>query len=149
MKRLLRRLHEDLQDRKLFHPNAHGGVRGRSHATSEAMHRNSQFVWYRDVQDCFVSIRRSSVAHEHKRLGFRRDVTSLLARLLTPTGYLIPGSPISVDGANLFFYRLDQMLTDEAASAGAVYSRSADDFILSGNDRLLIDSLDSVFICVV
>jgi hypothetical protein len=68
-------------------------------------------------------------------LGFRHDTANILAQLFTNRGGVPQGSPVSGDALNLFFWRLDQLLSSMAGTENLRFSRVADDFVLSGNSR--------------
>lgn len=134
-KKLLRRLHGFLQRNRLRHPAAHGGISGRSCFTSARLHLGARNVWTRDASNCYPSISPQAMHKELRALGFRADTARLLIYIFTYRGGVPQGSPVSGDALNLFFWRLDQLLSSIAGSHGLRYGRIADDFVLSGNDR--------------
>ncbi len=134
-KRLLKKLHRFFQRNRLCHPSAHGGIKGRSCFSSARVHVGRRFVWTRDVEDCYPSISTEAMLVQLRNLGFRHDTAKVLSMLFTYRGGVPQGSPVSGDALNLFFWRLDQLLASMAGSLGLGYSRNADDFVLSGNNR--------------
>lgn len=133
-KRLLRRLHQFLQTNRLCHPSAHGGITGRSCFTSARTHLGARNIWTRDAANCYPSISPEAMRDELAKLGFHSDTTKLLVQIFTYQGGVPQGSPVSGDALNLFFWRLDQLVSSIAGSQRLRYSRSADDFVFSGND---------------
>ncbi|WP_145109318.1 reverse transcriptase domain-containing protein [Botrimarina mediterranea] len=144
-KKVLRRLHRFLQRNRLCHPAAHGGIKGRSCFTSARVHLGARNVWTRDAKDCYPSIAPEAMQKELQALSFRNDTSKALVLLFTYRGAVPQGSPISGDALNIFFWRLDQLLASMAGSLKLGYSRSADDFVFSGDDR---DAGDQITACL-
>lgn len=134
-KRLLKRLHNFLQRAELHHPRAHGGVRRRSCFTSARIHVGQRYVWIRDASNCYPSIKPGSLYRELRTLGFIPRTAKLLTRLFTYQGSVPQGSPVSGDALNLFFWRIDQLLSSMAGNCRVRYSRVADDFVFSSKYR--------------
>lgn len=134
-KKLLKKLHGFFQRNRLFHPSAHGAVRGKSCFSSARVHVGHRNVWTRDAANCYPSITPNALNCELRALGFRHDTAKILTMLFTYRGGIPQGSPISGDALNLFFWRLDQQMASIAGSNRLAYSRVADDFVISGNKR--------------
>ncbi len=134
-KRKLRLLHRWFQQQLLAHPRAHGGVVRRSCFTSADRHLGKRYDWIRDASDCYPSVTPKALQTELKALGFRHDTASLLTMLLTVRGHVPQGSPVSGDAINLFFWRIDQASASFCGQNHLGYTRVADDFVVSGNDR--------------
>ncbi|MEX1027040.1 MAG: reverse transcriptase domain-containing protein [Candidatus Paceibacterota bacterium] len=134
-KKKLKRLHRWFQERKLFHPAAHGSISGSSCFTSARRHLGKKFVWTRDATNCYPSVRPSVFKAELKRLGFRHDTASLMTLLCTLRGKIPQGSPTSGDALNLFFARADQHAASFAGANRLSHTRVADDFVVSGNSK--------------
>lgn len=134
-KRILKKLHVYLQNNRLNHPSAHGGVRGRSCFSSARRHLGGRFVWTRDAADCYPSISPEAMRRELRALGFRYDTTKVLTLIFIYRDGVPQGSPVSGDALNLFFWRLDQLMASIAGSTRLHYSRAADDFVFSGKSR--------------
>ncbi len=130
-KKKLRKLHRWFQDRRLYHPCAHGGIRRRSCFTSAARHLGARGVWTRDAKDCFPSVKPDAFCKELKTLGFRHDTARLLTMLCTVRGRLPQGSPVSNDALNLFFWRADARTFEAGGPEQCRYTRVADDFVIS------------------
>jgi hypothetical protein len=144
------------------HEAAHGFRRGRSVATFTAPHVGKRLVLRMDLRDFFASIRGSRAHAIFYTAGYPPPVAQLLAALcwnMAPDDvwleypgtlpcdlgrlpaarhyrdrHLPQGAPTSPALANLSAYRLDRRLTGLAASAGAAYTRFADDLLFSGDD---------------
>ncbi|HEX3599909.1 MAG TPA: reverse transcriptase family protein [Lacipirellulaceae bacterium] len=142
------------------HDAAHGFRAGRSIVTFAAPHVGQAVVARLDLKDFFPTVTLARVAALFRAIGYPHPVAKLLAGLCTsvaPTHtwencepphtreqlqtvrslYGVPhlpqGSPTSPAIANLCAYRLDCRLTGLARSAGANYSRYADDLAFSGD----------------
>lgn len=164
LKRIQRRILNEILDRVPTHDAAHGFRRGRSIRSFAAPHVGRRVVVRLDLCDFFPSISAARIQATFRTLGYPETVADLLAGLCTnvtphdawPSGYLAPdserlfailraarqfharphlpqGAPTSPVLANLAAYRLDTRLTALAATAGATYTRYADDLAFSGD----------------
>ncbi|MBW3600410.1 MAG: reverse transcriptase family protein [Planctomycetes bacterium] len=143
------------------HDAAHGFRRGRSVATFTAPHVGKQIVVRMDLRDFFASIHRAQIQAIFATAGYPPAVAKLLAALcwnaapddiwldfpgtlpddlgrlpaarLYRRPHLPQGAPTSPAVANLCAYRLDCRLAGLARSAGAAYTRYADDLLFSGD----------------
>lgn len=142
------------------HDAAHGFRRGRSIVSFAQPHVGKAVVARVDLADFFPCVTRARVAAMFRTVGYPETVAGLLAALCTtvsPTWawedgelslsieqrqatrrlYCVPhlpqGSPTSPAIANLSAYRLDCRLSGLARSAGASYTRYADDLAFSGD----------------
>jgi RNA-directed DNA polymerase len=143
------------------HPSADGFVKGRSIQTFVAPHVGQHVVLRMDLQDFFPSVARARVQGFFRTAGYPDPVADLLGAICTTTTpgdvwrdamastdpaqvwdsralysrpHLPQGAPTSPALANLCSYRLDCRLSGLAESAGAVYSRYADDLAFSGGE---------------
>jgi hypothetical protein len=158
-KRRLRTLQRRLLDGLLSHLPAHDVAHayrpGRSVLTFAAPHAGRRLVLRLDLRDFFASVRASRVHALFRRVGYPRAVARLLTGLCThsvPPGawpaevnadeatrrlfarrHLPQGAPTSPALANLCTWRLDTRLAALAASAGATFTRYADDLVFSGD----------------
>ncbi len=131
------------------HPNIHGFVPGRSIKTFAAPHAGSDVVLRMDLKNFFPSFRCARVQALFRTLGFPEQVAALLGGICTTVTprtvcrqlgdplysrrHLPQGAPTSPALANLCSYRIDCRLTGLAESAGARYTRYADDLAFSGD----------------
>ncbi len=145
------------------HDAAHGFRPGRSVGSFVGPHAGQVVVLKLDLRDFFPSIAAGRVAGLFRTAGYPEDVARALAGLCTnqapgalwrhPDGpipgpdarrtralyqarHLPQGAPTSPALANLCAYRLDCRLAGLAASAGARYTRYADDLAFSGGPDL-------------
>lgn len=159
LKAIQRRLLNELLELIPPHEAAHGFRRGRSIKSFAAPHVGQTAVLKIDLQDFFPSIAAARVQALFRTVGYPEPVADKLAGLCcnaTPadawnncdTGgdaaqhrrarrlyeqpHLPQGAPTSPAIANLCAYRLDCRLAALAASAGATYTRYADDLAFSG-----------------
>ena len=129
------------------HPAAHGFVRGRSVKTFVAPHVGQRVVLRMDIRDFFPSIGGARVQTVFRTLGYPEKVADLLGGIATNATprdvlrdpmyqrpHLPQGAPTSPALANMCFYRTDCRLTGLAESAGAQYTRYADDLAFSGGE---------------
>jgi hypothetical protein len=143
------------------HPAAHGFVQGRSIRTFVAPHVGRRIVLKMDLEDFFPSLSGARIQAFFRAAGYPETVADLLGGICTnapPPGiwrelgsgidpaqlrearslYARPhvpqGAPTSPALANLCAYRLDCRLHGLARSAGAEYTRYADDLAFSGGE---------------
>jgi hypothetical protein len=161
LKSIQRQLLREILDHVPPHEAAHGFRRGRSIATFAAPHVGQAIVVRLDLADFFPCVTRARVDALFRTIGYPETIASLLAGLCTTVSpaalweedrlslareqirvarqlygaaHLPQGSPTSPAIANLCAYRLDCRLTGLARSAGANYTRYADDLAFSGGD---------------
>jgi RNA-directed DNA polymerase len=143
------------------HDAAHGFRTGRSVRTFVEPHAGRAVVLKMDLQDFFPTIVLAKVIALFRTAGYPDAVASTLAGLCTnrvpfelwrrsdapisgpdawrtrqlyQRAHLPQGAPTSPALANLCAFRLDARLAGLAASAGATYTRYADDLAFSGDD---------------
>lgn len=161
LKELQRRILSGILDRIPVHPAVHGFVTGRSIVTFAAPHAGKQVLLRLDLQDFFPAFPAVRAQALFRTLGYPEKVADSLggictnsvprdvwncrppeidpmqwheARTLYARPHLPQGSPTSPALANLTAYRLDCRLFGLATSAGAVYTRYADDLAFSGDE---------------
>jgi len=162
LKQLQRRILSDILDWIPVHPAVHGFVKGRSIATFAAPHTRKRALLRMDLQDFFPAFPAARVQAFFRTLGYPETVADRLggictnavgrevwrnrpqeigpaewqdARALYARPHLPQGTPTSPALANLTAYRLDCRLSGLAKSAGAVYTRYADDLAFSGDEE--------------
>jgi RNA-directed DNA polymerase len=155
LKELQRKILAQILDKIPPHSAAHGFVPGRSVKTFLAPHVGQRVVLKMDLQDFFPSIAGVRVQTIFRMLGYPESVADLLggicsnavprrvwpvdsqfqdARMLHTRPHLPQGAPTSPALANICAYRVDCRLTGLARSAGAEYTRYADDLAFSGGE---------------
>lgn len=144
------------------HPAVHGFVKGRSVQTFVASHVGRRAVLRMDLRDFFPTFGGSRIQALFRTLGYPEAVADLLGgictnatppdvwgeipgeidpvcvgetRRLYSRPHLPQGAPTSPALANICCYRLDCRLAGLAKSAGAVYTRYADDLAFSGGEE--------------
>jgi hypothetical protein len=143
LKKLFKRLHNFLQERFQFSRAAHGGVRGRSCFTAARQHVGKDHVLTRDISACFPSITTTALRKRLLALGFQSRTAWLLAELMTVRDCIPQGSPLSNDALNFFLFDLDIAL-DQRPGGKAVFTRMADDCVISSDDPVLAKGLVQV-----
>jgi len=113
------------------HPAATGFERGRSIVGNASAHMGKAVVLRMDIKDFFPSTPAKRVRDYFRAIGWNREATDVLVRLLTWKGGLPQGAPTSPRLSNLVNHRLDARLDALAKSRGAVYTRYADDITFS------------------
>jgi RNA-directed DNA polymerase len=163
LKQIQRQILTGILNRIPTHPAAHGFVKGRSIKTFVSPHVGQRVVLRMDLQDFFPSFRAARAQTFFRTLGYPELVADLLggictnatprhvwkepaldanfsrkqeARVLYSRPHLPQGAPTSPALANLCTYRVDCRLTGLAKSAGAEYTRYADDLAFSGGEEL-------------
>lgn len=127
------------------HPAAHGFVKGRSVKTFAGPHAGQGVVLRMDLQDFFPSIGGLRIQTVFRTMGYPEAVADLLGGIATNAvprsvlrhpmyacPHLPQGAPTSPALANMCLYRADCRLLGLAESAGARYTRYADDLAFSG-----------------
>jgi RNA-directed DNA polymerase len=159
LKELQRRILSGILDHIPVHPAAHGFAKGRSIVSFAALHSGKDVLLRLDLQDFFPAFPAARVQTLFRTLGYAEHVADLLgglctnaapryvwnsrppeidpmqwyeARSLYARPHLPQGAPTSPALANLTAFRLDCRLTGLAKSAGAAYTRYADDLAFSG-----------------
>lgn len=162
LKELQRRILSGILDRIPAHAAVHGFVKGRSIATFAAPHVGKTVLLRLDFQDFFPAFPAARVQALFRTLGYPEPVADRLggiatnavprdfwtrrpiemeadqwnaSRILYSRPHLPQGAPTSPALANLMAYRLDCRLSGLAWSAGAVYTRYADDVAFSGDEE--------------
>ena len=162
LKELQRRILTLLLDEIPLHPAVHGFRRGHSIKTFAAPHLNQRVVLRMDLKDFFPSISRARVQALFRTAGYPEPVADLLGAICTNSTprdvwttldfdadpaqlremrslyrepHLPQGAPTSPALANLCSYRMDCRLAGLAKSAGAQYTRYADDLAFSGSEK--------------
>ena len=145
-----------------IHPAVHGFVKGRSIKTFVAPHVGKRVVLRMDLRDFFPTFGGVRIQNVFRTLGYPEPVADLLGGICTnatPRGvwndvgaevdreilndvrrlyarpHLPQGAPSSPALANISFYRVDCRLSALAKSAGANYTRYADDLAFSGDEE--------------
>ena len=162
MKELQRQILAYILDPSPAHAAVHGFQRGRSIRTFVTPHAGRRVVLRMDLQDFFPNFTRARIQAFFRTAGYPEAVADLLGGICTnraprdvwkvagldvspsrireaATLYARPhlpqGAPTSPALANLCAYRIDCRLAGLAQSAGAHYTRYADDLAFSGDEE--------------
>jgi retron-type reverse transcriptase len=153
LKKLQRRILAEILDKIPSHPAVHGFVKRRSIKTFVTPHVGCRVVLKMDLKDFFPSFRAARIQALFRTVGYPESVADLLTGIATNATprdalrglgadvrmtyarpHLPQGAPTSPALANLCTYRADCRLAGLAKSAGAQYTRYADDLAFSGGD---------------
>jgi RNA-directed DNA polymerase len=156
MKELQRQILAQILDKIPAHSAAHGFIKGRSVKTFLWPHLGQHAVLKMDLQDFFPSITGARIQTIFRMMGYPESVADLLGGLCTNAvprhvwsnhqqlyeacmfhtrPHLPQGAPTSPALANVCAFRADCRLTGLARSAGAEYTRYADDLAFSGGEE--------------
>ena len=160
LKAVQRRVLAGILDRIPPHPAVHGFRKGRSIVTFAAPHAGRDVLLRLDLRDFFPAFPAARIHALFRTLGYPDEVAARLgglcansvprdvwihrpleidrndwqdARALYARPHLPQGAPTSPSLANVMAYRLDCRLSGLARSAGATYTRYADDLAFSGD----------------
>ncbi|HAU36527.1 MAG TPA: hypothetical protein DCX07_02280 [Phycisphaerales bacterium] len=131
LKTLQRRILYRLLGRLKSHPTVQGFERGRSIVTNAVPHVGRAVVLRMDIRDFFPTTTAKRVEMYFRRTGWDAESAALLTRLCTHEGGLPQGAPTSPRLSNLVNHPMDARLEALAATAGATYTRYADDLTFS------------------
>lgn len=144
LKELQRRILAEILNKIPAHPASHGFLRGRSIKTYVSPHVGKRVVLKMDLQDFFPGITGARIQTVFRTMGYPESVADLLGGICTNAvrgfgelyrrPHLPQGAPTSPALANICAYRVDCRLAGLARSAGAEYTRYADDLAFSGGE---------------
>jgi RNA-directed DNA polymerase len=145
LKEVQRKILAEILEKIPPHPFVHGFLKGRSIKTFVAPHVSQRVVLKMDLEDFFPSISGPRVQALYRTMGYPEAVADMLGGICTTVApreygiysrpHLPQGAPTSPALANLCAYRVDCRLAGLAKSAGAVYTRYADDLAFSGGEE--------------
>jgi RNA-directed DNA polymerase len=161
LKAIQRQLLREVIDLIPTHDAAHGFVAGRSPATAMRPHVGQRLVLRLDIADFFGSVTAGRIYGIFRACGYPEGVAHTLTGLVTNrlsnhlrteqvrkhgSGSIAPrvrdahlprGAPTSPALANLAALGIDRRMTGLATSFDAVYTRYADDLLVSGGGELV------------
>jgi RNA-directed DNA polymerase len=144
---------DNILERVVLHPTAHGFRRGRSIITNAQPHVGALAVINLDLQNFFPSISYCRIKGIFRSLGYSEAIATILGLICTEPDvtaveldgksyyiaqeqrYLPQGAPSSPALTNLLCRRLDRRLDRMAQQRGFTYTRYADDLTFSTVDR--------------
>jgi RNA-directed DNA polymerase len=160
LKKIQRKILGEILDAIPAHPAAHGFVKGRNIKTFASPHTGRRVVLRMDLKEFFPRLSRGRIQALFRTAGYPERVADLLGGLCTSAvprdvwlrdgskldpvnlselrrlytdPHLPQGAPSSPAIANLCAFRADCRLHGLARSAGALYTRYADDLAFSGD----------------
>lgn len=160
LKRLQRQILTGILESVPPHPAVHGFVRRRNIQSFVAPHAGKRVILKMDLCDFFPSVQAPRIQAFFRTAGYPESVADLLGGLCTTAApahlwaamrhdidasqlaaahqlysrrHLPQGAPTSPALANICAYRLDCRLSALATTAGATYTRYADDLAFSGD----------------
>lgn len=114
--------------------NVFGFVPGRSHIDAAAKHLSSDWVFSVDIENFFPSVSIQRVGEALRTIGYQTDQSvEILSALCCLDRHLVQGSPTSPILSNIVLQNVDQQLALIAAEGSFVFTRYADDIVLSGS----------------
>lgn len=112
------------------------GQLGKSYVDNAETHTNSHMLMSEDIKNFFPSISIKEVNRIYQHFFcFPSEVSNALSELSTKDGFLVQGSPLSGEIANLIFYRDEPDLVNYCLSQGLRYTRYYDDIHISSSER--------------
>lgn len=113
-----------------------GFIKNKSIYDNAIQHTNKRCVLNMDIKDYFPSISRKQVFQIFYSVGYAKNVSFYLSKLLTKNDTLPQGSPASPMLSNIVSRKLDNRLKKVSACFGATYTRYADDLTFSGDENI-------------
>jgi len=136
LKRLQRRLLDNLLIQSESHPSVHGYIRGRSCATNAKSHEKREIVAKLDIKSFFPSTPYHLIVKSLRKMAgaeLSQGALFLLADICSYDGGLPIGAPCSPALGNIILTRFDEVVGDRAKKMGVTYTRYADDLVFSGD----------------
>ncbi len=127
-----------------FGEHVQGYIKKRSIRTNAEHHLGANQLLHADISDFFDSITTDQIAQNLIAVGAAPAMASLIAKACTIDGLLRQGTRCSPILANLVCRSLDADMISLAQSAGAKYTRYADDLTFSGNQTPSSDSVAAI-----
>lgn len=115
--------------------SVHGFVLGKSAFTNAQVHLGRPHLVKVDFKDYFGQITSARVQGMLRSLGIPLDVSEIITSLVTLFGILPQGAPTSPIIANMVTFRFDNWMLEYARSNRLLYTRYADDIVLSSYSR--------------
>lgn len=111
------------------------GRPGKSYIKNALIHNSSVMIVSEDISKFFDSIKQKyiQILFQHF-FCFPPDVSEILAKLCTLKGFLMQGSTLSGDIANLLFYDKEPEIVNKIDKLGLTYTRYYDDIYVSSKD---------------
>ena len=131
LKEIQKRINKYLVDNIRMPEYAFGGIKSRDNIRNARFHKGQKYVFQTDLKDFFPFITNKKVYEMFVRVGFSRDVSSMLTKLTTYNGHLPQGAPTSTTIANLVFIPTGVALQTIAKREGLRFTTFVDDVTMS------------------
>jgi len=113
--------------------SAHAYRKNRSILTNVIPHLKNKTLLKIDLKDFFPNIEKRRIISIFSKLGYTQDISFALASLCTLDNFLPQGAPTSPTLSNIIAYRVDRRLSSLCEKNNMVYTRYADDMVLTSN----------------
>jgi len=113
--------------------SVHGFIKGRSIKSNAFVHLTKKYIYKVDIEKYFESINSEKIVDILVELGFTKEASKLISKLVTHNNILVQGFHTSPTIANLAFKDLDEIFSNIRTDID--YSRYADDLYFSSNQE--------------
>ena len=113
--------------------SAHAYIKNKSILTNVTPHLKNKALLKIDLKDFFPNIDKRRIVSIFLNLGYTQNVSFALASLCTLNNSLPQGAPTSPTLSNIIAYRLDRRLSSLCKKSDMVYTRYADDMVITSN----------------
>lgn len=127
------------------HESVFGFVKGKSHIDAAAQHLGAEWVASVDIENFFPSVNARQVAEALTLLGYANgESVEIITKLTCKNGCLVQGSPCSPILSNIVLRDLDHEVSNFASENGFVFTRYADDIVISSKQNPEIDVIETL-----
>lgn len=105
------------------------------------VHKDNLFIFKMDLKNFFPSVNRDHIYYLFSQIGYNPTVANLLSNLCTLDGALPQGAVTSPCISNLVCRNLDKRISKYCNKREIKYTRYADDFTFSSNDKSSLKSI--------
>ncbi|NOR55232.1 MAG: RNA-directed DNA polymerase [Sulfurovum sp.] len=123
LKNILKNIHID--------DSAHAYMKKKSILTNVTPHLNNKVLLKIDLKNFFPNIEKNRIIAVFLKLGYTQNISFALASLCTLNNHLPQGAPTSPTLSNIIAYRLDRRLSSLCKKSDMVYTRYADDMVIT------------------
>lgn len=127
-------------------PYAKAYIKNKSIKDNARFHKKQNKVLTIDLKDFFPSIKYPRILNVFRKIGYREDVSVMLANLCCLNGCLPQGSPTSPALSNIIASKIDYGIIKYIGNDKIRYTRYADDLTFSGdfNEGDLIKNIERI-----
>lgn len=143
-KKLLRSLNKNLFKNSIFPEGVVGGVSGKSLNDMVKIHCGKEAIYIIDFKDFYPNITISQIEKLFRSTKCSRDISVLLANLISYNNFLPQGFPTSTIIANLVAYKLDIEHNAICNKFNLSRTRWIDDIVFSGRIKELEKAISSI-----